>query len=284
MNPKNIYKLTSIGRPLDPAWPTNKAVMFILPVVLLVGFALKMVMGMEAVTALVAGLMLALIAFGGWALARELAPDDGAVAFLSMSLAVAAGWRYEDAGVLVLFATLGLVRLVNRSTGQGARLSDSFILMALIFLVVYGTESPFFALVGIVAFTLDGIFREPVRRHLVFAIFSFIGMVIYMVDHDVIWHILSAPDSLAEWFSVLFLVLFAFTLVLLPKPSSLGDMDQRPLSRKRVRGGMLVGMLAVTQGLNVVQDVVVIASVIAGICIGSVFRKAFSNPTQPRAD
>jgi hypothetical protein len=278
MNHQKIYKLTSIGRPVDPAYPTNKAVLVILPLVLFAGFGLALLKGVVVTDATLEGLRLALIAFGGWALARELAPDDQAAAFVCMFLATLGGLWADEAGILIVFATLGLVRLVNRSTGLQAKLSDSFILILLAFLVVYSTESPFYALVATVAFLLDGMLRDPVRRHWIFAIFSFIGMVVYMVDHDVSLEMITAPDTLAEWLSVLFLVLFAFMIILLPKPAALGDIGRKTLSRKRVRGGMLVALLALLQGLNLIQDVVVIACVIAGVCLGSVFRKSFSNP------
>ena len=283
MKHDRLYQLTSIGRPLDPAWPTNKAVMIILPVVLLAGIALRLwLTGMGAGPAAMSGLMLALIAFVGWALARELAPDDQASAFIAMAVATIAGWRNPQAGVLIVFATMALVRIVNRSTGLPARLGDSLAVLALTFVVVYTTDSPFFALAAAVAFALDGGLRDPVRRHWLFALVCVIGMVVYMVDHDVTFDMLTAPDTLAEWMSVLFLVLFVFYLLRLPAPASSGDIDGKPLSHRRVRGGGLVALLAAAQGLGTLQDVVIVTSVIAGICIGSVFRKAFSHPTPAR--
>lgn len=279
MNHQKMYKLTSIGRPLNPAYLTNKAVLIILPIVLLAGITLGWLEGLGTADSLVNGLRFALIAFAGWALARELAPDDQSTAFICMFLAVVAGTRVPDAGVLIVFATMGLVRLVNRSTGLPARMGDSLVLMLITFLVVYSTQSPFFALVAAIAFALDGILRDPVRRHWIFAVFSFIGMIVYMVDNDVTLGMLSAPDSLAEWLSFLFLVLFLFNIIRLPRPMSVSDIGAKRLSLKRVKGGMLVAALAVLQGINLVQDVIIIASIIAGICIGSVFRRAFSSPS-----
>ena len=115
-----IYQYTSIGRPLDPSFPSNKAVLILLPAAALLGAVFGWFNGGEGLDILETALRFALVLFGSWALARELAPDDPVVAFISVFAALLAAMLVDTFGLLVVFGTLGLVRIVNRSTGLPA--------------------------------------------------------------------------------------------------------------------------------------------------------------------
>lgn len=154
-----LHKYTSIGRPLEPRYPSNKAVLLLLPVGAVIGAVSAWTGGASAVEALQQALVFALVVFGSWALARELDPDDHLAAFISMAVAVLAALVVKDPGLLIVFATLGLVRIVNRTTGLVARMSDSILCVGLALLVMYSTSSPFYGLVAALAFILDGSLR-----------------------------------------------------------------------------------------------------------------------------
>jgi len=273
-----IYQYTSIGRPLDPAIRTNRVVLLLLPVAAVLGCLIGWYRGGGLRDALLQGLILALILYVSWALARELDPDDNPAAFLSLCCGLVAAMALDSPGILIPFVALGLVRVVNRSTGLAARQSDSFVLMLLSVVVIYATESPFFGAVAALAFILDGTLKNPLRRQWVYGLVCFGATVVYMVDHDIGLSEISAPDSLFEWLSVLFLLIFALDILLTRSVSSLGDVTRRPLDAARVRGGMVVGLCAALQGVGNPQSVVVIVAVVAGICIGMAFRKGFRAP------
>ena len=273
-----FYKHTSIGRPLDPAFATNKAVLMLMPLGALIGGAAAWMDGLGAGEMLLQALYFLLIVFGSWALARELDPDDHTAAFIGMALALLAALAVESPGILVVFTALGLVRIVNRSTGLAARMSDSIIVMLLSILVIYTAESPFFGIVAALAFILDGSLREPLRHQWIFGLVCFGATVVYMVDHDVGLSQLTAPDSLFEWLALLFLLIFALNTYLLDKVHSKGDFNAQPLDLARVRGGMAVGLFAALQGIMRPEGVVIVVATIAGICIGMAFRKGFKAP------
>lgn len=273
-----IYKYTSIARPLDPAYPTNKAVLLLLPLAALIGAAVTWMDGQGIAESLSQAVYFMLIAFGAWALARELDPDDHMAAFVSMAAALLAALVVESPGILVVFTTLGLVRIVNRSTGMGAKKSDSVIVMLLSIGVIYSAESPFFGVVAALAFILDGTLREPLRHQWIFGLVCLGATVVYMVDHDVGLSQLTAPGTLFEWLALLFLLIFALNTYLLDKVYSKGDFSGQALDPGRVRGGMAVGLFAALQGIMRPDGVVVIVATIAGICIGMAFRKGFKAP------
>ena len=273
-----IYKYTSIGRPLEPAYPSNKAVLILLPLAALLGAIAAWMDGQSGVQLLQPALSFLLIVFGAWALARELDPDDHAAAFISMAAAVFAALIVDSPGILIVFTTIGLVRIVNRSTGLVARMGDSVIVMLLSLLVIYSTKSPFFGVVAALAFFLDGSLKEPLRHQWVFGLVCLGGTIVYMVDHDIGLGHLSPPDALFEWLALLFLLIFALNTLLLKKVHSKGDINGKKLDLSRVRGGMAVGLLAALQGIMHPDEVVIIVATIAGICIGMAFRKGFKAP------
>jgi hypothetical protein len=276
-NHHRIYQYTSIGRPLDPSFPTNKAVLFLLPLAAVIGAGLALAGGMGPVDALWKGMVVLLAAFIGWALGRELDPDHNPTAFVGMALAFAAS-LFANPGLLLAITTLGLVRLVNRSTGLKARKSDSIIVMLLVFAVIYTTQSPLFGIAAAVAFILDGSLGQALRHQWVFGLICLGGSLVYLVDHGMGSASISVPNSLLEWVSLLFLLIFVFNTMLLKRVASLGDVAAKPLDPSRVRGGMAVALLAALQGIDRPETIIILISSIAGVCIGMAFGKGFKAP------
>lgn len=273
-----VYKYTSIVRPLSSRSTVTRAVLMLLPAAALLGAVASWAAGESAMQILQQALHFLLIAYGSWALARELNPDDLVFAFVSLVVCLLAALAVDNPGILIVYATLLLVRLVNRSSGLMARTSDSLVALALVLLVMYATDSPFFGTVAAVAFILDGSLRDPLRQQWVFGLVCLAATVVYMVDHDVGFAVLAVPDSLAEWLAVLVLLIFALNMLLLRRVRAKGDAYGKALDVARVRGGMLVGLLAAVQGVTRPDSVIIIVAVIAGICIGMAFRKGFKAP------
>ena len=193
-----IYRYTAIGRPLDPSWPSNKAVLVLMPLGAVLGAAAAWTAGAAGVDLLLAAVELLLIVFASWALARELDPDDSPAAFISMAVAVAVALAVADPGILVVFATLGLVRIVNRSTGMTARKSDSVLVVLLVFLVMYSQQSPFFGAVAALAFILDGSLKQPLRHQWIFALLC-LGSVREIFGSGTLFGMQLFHDRFQDW-------------------------------------------------------------------------------------
>ena len=181
-------------------------------------------------------------------------------------------------GLLILFTTLGLARQVNRTTGLEARMSDSLILLVLSLWVIYSDVNPLFGLVAAVSFFLDGYLARPLRRQWVFALFSAGAFIVYLVDHDLDQGLYSLPQTFPQWSAALIAVVFALNLLSGRQYSSVADVGRKKLDATRIRGGMLVALLAVIQGLPDIRDVGLLAAVLAGVCLSSAFRRSFTNP------
>jgi hypothetical protein len=278
LNSRSLYRYTSIGRSLDPSIGTNRAVLVLLPLAAVLGAAVEWGDGGGIGQVIQTALWFAGVAFGSWALARELYPDDNPAAFISMAAGLLVALALESAGLLVVFVTLGLVRIVNRTTGLPARKGDSAILMVLAIVVIYVTSSPLFGLVAGLAFIMDGTLKEPLRHQWLFGLVCVAATVVYVVDHDVGFGQLSAPDSLFQWLGLLALLVFALNILLQKKVHARGDVNRRRLDVNRVRAGMAIGMLAGLQGIAGMESVAIIVAVVAGICVGMAVRKGFRAP------
>ena len=249
----------------------------------LAGVLVALWQGLETTRAIQLGLSTALAAFGGWAMAREFAPDDQAATIIALVLAVTVNLAMGDTGglyhLLLLFTVLALTRVVNRTTGLEARLSDSVILLALTLWVVYGTANPLFAAVAGLAFALDGLLDPaPLRRQWLFALLSFGAVIVYMVDYDVGPEVYTVPATLSQWLAILTALMFALNIFLLRKVSSRCDVGRKPMSPSRVRGGMWVALLAIMQGVPEVGEIALIAAAALGVCISGAIHRSFRNP------
>jgi len=275
LNHQYLYKYTAIGRPLDPGWPSNKAVLILLPVAAFAGLGLSLFTGAGAWPALHSAIIFALAVFGCWALARELLPDDHVAAFVSMALGFLACIAFLTPGLLVLFTTIGLVRVLNRSSGLRARSSDSLMVTLLVIWAVYASQSPWFGAVAALAFFLDGVLKKPCKRQWLFSLICFGSMVVYTVDHAVTWWRVFVPDTLLEWLAVLAALLFFLHLLVVKKVDSTDDVKHERLELGRVKAGMAIGILATLQGLETMPQVILLVASIGGLCIGITFRRAF---------
>jgi hypothetical protein len=253
-------------------------VLILMPMSAVLGAVLSWIQSGDPWQALQQALVYALLIFLAWALAREFAPDDNPAAFISLSGGLVAALASSSPGLMTAFVTLGLVRIVNRTTGLAARRTDSIALMALSIVTIYATASPLFGGVAALAFILDGSLREPLRQQWLYGLICLGASVVYMVDHGIGPTHLSVPDSLFEWLALLFMLIFALNIILTRTVRSKADTGGRALEVNRVRAGMAIGLLAALQGIHEPAEVAVIVAAIAGICIGMAFRKGFRAP------
>lgn len=171
-DPHPLYRYTSIGRPLDPTYPTNRAVLVSLAAVAVAFGALALLRGDTAVAAAGVALRAALLMFGSWALAREIDPDHELAAFVAAAAALIAHAALGASELLLLFVALFLARIVNRSTGQAAKWTDSIGVLALAGYAAAQREAPLVAAVAALAFALDAVLVRPLHRHAWFALLA----------------------------------------------------------------------------------------------------------------
>ena len=240
------YRFTSLARPIDPAYLTNRALLIILPVVAVLnaGLATLHDSGRGPMSAAFSG---ALSAFAAWALTRELAPDDNAAAFVALVLAWFLNAAFGVHLVLLLFVGLLLVRLVNRSTGLPWRLLDTLGVFGFCTWAAISTQQPLILLVASLAFGLDAVLDGPLRRHYLAAA-ACLPVFAWMLlgASDLVAGDLAVRDWLLIGVSAIGVILFVKTS---PEPISYCDTSPDRLDRVRVNAGLVVGWLLAVQAL-----------------------------------
>jgi len=254
--------ITSLARSLDPRYATNRAVLLLMPIAGVMAGVVMLVRGGSILQMMGTAVAGALSAFGGWALTRELAPDDNIAAFVVMALAFATFPVAKPVAFLVLFTTMFLVRIVNRTAGLPARMTDSIVVSGLAIAIMYLTKSPLFGLVAALAFALDAVLQDALRRQWLFAVscLSVAGtwFVRYGSGSD-------AESGLSAGISVLLAVValaYAATVLLLRVMESVADSTGDRLSVSRVRAGMLIALLVASMAFPLGQPGLTVTAVV----------------------
>lgn len=249
MNANGIYEWTAIGRPLDPTYATNRAVLLLTP---LSGLAVAVVRAFENglhMSLLEVFLTAAGAAVGGWALARELAPDQPLVAFASLGCSLVVVNFVPEASLLLLFVTVLLTRIANRTVGLPALVSDSIAVSVLVAWTMYTTGLFALGIAAGAAFIMDSMISPQLRRHrilglmwLVLSIALLLNLRIPLRDFDL------EPNSMT-WILIGLVCLFLLRMYSTRPPNSRGDATGEILSLWRVRAGMAVALLIVLPSL-----------------------------------
>lgn len=171
-----MRNFTSIGRPIDPNYPTNRAIAMLVALAAFGGTILKLAMGVALFQSVLWGLSAGLAVFLTWAICRELDPDYDLSAFVAVGFAIIALvlWDLPDASLL--FWLLLSVRIVNRTTGLPATFFDS------LGVLTFGSWLSFQGNWGIgvltaVAFFLDGQLPSANQQQKLFALLSGVAAV-----------------------------------------------------------------------------------------------------------
>ena len=273
MSSRNVHAITSIGRPLEPAYPTNRAVIWLLPLAALIaGVAYGLRHGVE-VGMLWSALAGMLAAFGGWALARELAPDHNPAAFAAMALAFATWLVLDGAPVLPLFLCLFLVRIVNRSVGLPARIGDAIAVTALAAGCGWLFGNAWLAFVGGMAFLLDATLPPGLTRQRAFAAVCIIagGWLFATTGAAELAH---APvTGLARWLPIAIAVAFIVPILLTRSVAARRDATDEPLSIGRVRAGMWIGLFVAAQSLLLGREQVLAVALVWASLAGAALHR-----------
>ena len=159
-------RFTTIGRPVDPAWPTNRAILFLSATVVVVVAAFRLLFGgLGFLPAIVAGLLAGGTVFFAWALAREVDPDHDLAAFVGALIALPAWELLGSPRFATVVLILLALRIVNRTVGPAARPLDSIAILLLASWVAWnGDWVATFAV--FLAFLLDATLSPVHRVHL----------------------------------------------------------------------------------------------------------------------
>jgi len=233
--------ITSLGRPLDPDYPTNRAIGVVALVVLLGGLVWQRLSGAPWLDSALWGARAGLTVFLAWALCRELDPDHPMAAFLAAGLALVALLARGLPELTVILWLLILLRVVNRTTGLPAGVLDVLGLVGLTgWLSLQGNWG--YGLITSIALFLDSQLPDPARRQLLLALLSIVVTVVAAIVGEGFPQ--EAPSLMGG------LLALGLSLLLLPvvlaarSVDSGGDETGERLTPSRVRAAQVLALLA----------------------------------------
>ena len=273
MQNSELNKVTSLGRPIDPTYRTNLAILIATPVAALAGVAISLAVGNSIGTALSDAFFAALSVILAWMIGREADPEHDLSAFVCAALAFLAVIALPgNPNILVIYFMNPVMRIVNRTVGPPATRLDSFIILggSLLF-VLFGYWQ--LGIVAIVALLIDAFLHPRHPSHAVFAAGVAGGFVIYLVAIGVDpFGDLTLP-YVAAVMAISLLFIGTILSVRLDKVRS--DVTNQPLRINRVRGAMvlilLTGLLMLWNGDTGVAAVSPLWAVMLGIGLYYVF-------------
>jgi hypothetical protein len=243
--PTGVYRFTSIARPVDPAYPTNRALLILMPIAAAAAALLHLAGLGHGESATSTAIAAALASFGAWALTRELAPDDNPAAFVSLVLGFGAQLLWGPSTVIPLFVALVLVRVVNRSTGLQPRVADAVLVTGFMVWATGRLGDPLVGLAAAIAFFLDASLSRPARWQLVTGFVCLAVSMVFVMRDGVAMPALAELEDAPFWLAIAVLAAYAVVTFTTRRIVSVGDVSGERLDAARVRGGMFVaGLLA----------------------------------------
>ncbi len=273
-----ISRFSSIARPIDPNYPTNRAISILTLLVIFSSTGFQVLSGILPVQALIPSIRAGIYVFLAWALARELDPDNELSAFAAAFLACVALLYFPVPGMLPLALFLLLTRILNRSAGLPAKSFDSLVILLLSSWVTL-QENWIFGAIAAAAFFLDSRLSEPKKQQLFFAVTAALISAFALfraLKTGSLGGGISEAALLQE--QVLFLLITILAILFIPhilashKIRSKGDVGGFPLDPKRVQaaqGTALLGAfaLAALEGWAGVEPLIPLWSAVAGVLL-----------------
>lgn len=240
-----IHKYSALARPVEPRYPTNLAVIILLPLVAIGLFAWLAIDGSGMGEAGKAGLFGALAAFLAWALGREMDPDHNATAFIAMALTVLLAGLGYGFDLLTLGALMFAVRLVNRTVGPQAKVGDIITLVLLNLGAVFVEGAWWMPFISVIALAIDEFFeRSNLTQRLAIPTLLVMGLSAFLVGDGVDF---SVMESLVRgWIVTVVVVALMVGGTIFNTEEILAPMDVlgSPCNCRRVQAGMALILLA----------------------------------------
>ena len=232
-----IDKISSIGRPLDFKYKTNKAIAIITTVTIMFGFVLSILKEFTIPNVILLGVSFGITFFVSWAISREIDPDNSISAFIGLIPLFIILFFWIETNIVILFWLLISLRIINRTTGLPARILDSGMLFIISVLMSY-FYSPIFGFLAAIVFLFDAKLIDGQKFQLIFASLSlFLSIIFFTINNQVF---LLPIFSMLQLLSILIIaIVFAVISYFTKDVKSKGDKNNEPLSLSRIKAAQI---------------------------------------------
>lgn len=270
------YRITSINRPLDPNYPTNRLILITGIVVIAIASLFHFGINNTVFASMIYGLKSSIAIFLVWAISREVDPDHEIAAFVPVVLSFVPVIIYGMQPLIALYWLLLISRIVNRSTGLKSGIFDTITAILITFYLSYEITWIFGILTASALFIDSRI--DDFEKVNLFASIIMAATTLFAITQK--GDILIAEFSLIRALALSSMaLLFFYPLLNLERPQSKGDKTGEPLEAVRVKTAMV--LLLLTTILFVLTDSAYTASwpviwcIAAGIGMYRLIYKAY---------
>jgi len=239
MKAQNIFTL---GRPVEKDYLTNQLIVLITAIVFIAGIIIHLFRQNSLQNSFVFGILISIIIFFTWALAREIFPQ-GEYASLAASVVCFLGLIYYGITPLVLLVLLWLticLRLINQTTGLKPSLVDRVIVFILSIICAY-VLSWILVFVLVLVFIVDYLFSKE-KSDIVFMIAAICSIPIIILLND-LWYNTSQLNLINILPVILLLVAFIVAMWFLRNITVLGDNSQKKVPVSRILSAQIVSII-----------------------------------------
>lgn len=237
----DIKKITGIGRPMDYNYPTNRLISVLTVAVVVLGMTWQLITGTPILTGFFWGLGAGVTIFITWALTREIDPDNNLPAFIASFLMIVAIFFFYPPDFLALIWFLLISRVINRTTGLHARISDGIIITMLSIWLTY-KGFWIYAAVGGVAFMLDSSLPDRNKRQWIFATLHLAILFIVWILGDQLTG-LDLPGRNRVWLFSILAVFYIPVIITSTKIRSITDNTGEPLYPIRIKATQITAAI-----------------------------------------
>lgn len=234
-----------LWRTLDPRVLSNRLIILFAAAVTIGIGAYRLANGSSLTDTAIQAVGTGIFAVLAWALGRELDPDHNLPAYVGAILGVLGVLVLGMPNLLLTGAVVAMLRLVNRTTGLPARMTDSAALIVLVALVV--ARDGFWVIGPVVAtaFLLNALLPQPDRPNgFYFALLTLLvtGAAAALFPASAWTLRFDAP--LGGSITMAALLYLVIVLRDPPRLRSVGDWTGRPLNHARVQAAQLLALVA----------------------------------------
>ncbi len=235
-------KISSIGRSLNFNYKTNKAIVIITAINIVIGLLLSIINQLELPVVIIQGLSFGITFFLCWAITREIDPDNALSAFIGLIPLLFILIFLPETNIIILFWLLISLRIINRTTGLPARIADSAMLFVLSLLISY-FYSPIFGFSVAAVFLFDAKLIEGQKFQLLFTFLSVFSSIILILYINQIFEV--TAFSVLQFISILAIaIFFGFIIYSTKDVKSKGDITNIPLSLSRIRSAQFFALFS----------------------------------------
>ncbi len=175
-----IAKMTALGRPISTGYLTNKIIIIIFFVVLILTLAVFIYRGEPFTAALISAFSSAAAIFLSWAIGRELDPANEWSAFVALPFIYFVFFTAGHPSLLTLFFTILCCRLLNRTCGLQPFKIDALLLFVMGILLYFNNF--YFALPYLILiFFIDALAKPAYRFQFISGLVGSAGYLIMLL-------------------------------------------------------------------------------------------------------